>query len=80
MAELPCEIICRHQAPAQLKVSASLAGHFQADKGDHETSIFMGPVVSLANSNSLHLKLFFCHEQMHVKNDDIDQWRKVRGI
>lgn len=87
MAKLSSEIIRRHQALAQppfftmrpqLKVSVSLAGHFPAGKGDHETSLFMGHMVWLANRNRLHLKLFFFHEQMHVKNGDIDQWRKVR--
>ncbi|KAI3354817.1 hypothetical protein L3Q82_004623 [Scortum barcoo] len=33
-------------------------------------------VVSPANSVSFHFKLFFFHEQTHVKDGDIDQWRK----
>lgn len=41
-------------------------------------AFLMCPVVPFANSHSLHLKLFLSPEQIHGKNDDIDQWRKVR--
>lgn len=64
MAKLSPEIIRRHQALAgrsigrlclQLKVSVCSSGNFQIGKGDHESSIFMGPVLSFANTVSLHI-------------------------